>query len=94
MSYVYFMTNKSNSALYIGVTSDLPKRVWEHKNKIFSDSFTGKYNCTKLVYYEETANIEDAIKREKQLKEWQRKWKNELIETSNPKWKDLSKDWF
>jgi len=92
-AYIYFMTNNHNNVLYIGVTSNLERRVWEHKNKVHEKSFTSKYNCNKLVYYESSNNIEDAIKREKQLKAWQRKWKNELVDKENPYWEDLSKEW-
>ena len=86
--YVYFMTNKSNEVLYIGVTSDLQKRIYEHKNHTF-DGFSDKYNCEKLVYFEEFHEISKAIEREKQLKNWHRKWKNNLVKKHNPKWKDL-----
>ena len=91
--YVYILFNKRNGTTYTGVTSNLEKRVWEHKNKAFPDSFTSKYNCDKLIYYEESSSIKSAIQREKQFKEWQRKWKNEMIDKANPDWKDLSKDW-
>lgn len=74
--------------LYIGVTSDLVKRVWEHKNNIVK-GFTEKYHVHKLVYHEVFQRIEDAIKREKQLKRWNRNWKIELIEKQNPQWQDL-----
>lgn len=74
--------------LYIGVTSDLAKRIWEHKNNIVK-GFTEKYQVHKLVYYEVFQRIEDAIKREKQLKRWNRNWKIELIEQQNPQWQDL-----
>ena len=87
--YVYFMTNANNKALYIGVTSDLTKRVLQHKNHQY-EGFTDKYNCTKLVYYEECNDIKTAITREKQLKNWHRDWKNNLIKQTNPEWKDLS----
>lgn len=87
--YVYFMTNSDNKALYIGVTSDLTKRVLQHKNHQY-EGFTDKYNCTKLVYYEECNDIKTAITREKQLKNWHRDWKNNLIKQTNPEWKDLS----
>lgn len=86
---VYIMTNEYGSVLYIGVTSDLFIRIPEHKNKIYSNSFTAKYNCIKLVYYETYPRIEDAITREKQLKKWKRAWKLELISKFNPEWKDL-----
>ena len=88
-SYVYFMTNSRNSVLYIGVTSDLIKRVWEHKNKVDKTCFTSKYNCNKLVYYEAFGDIRYAIEREKQLKNWKRDWKNELVNMENPDWLEL-----
>jgi putative endonuclease len=86
--YVYIMANKPQGTLYIGVTSDIVKRVYQHKND-FVDGFTRKYELKRLVYYEVFDEIAEAIKREKQLKEWQRKWKIELIEKQNPKWEDL-----
>ena len=89
---VYIMTNYSESSLYIGVTSNLQKRVWEHKNKVV-EGFTEKYNVDKLVNYETTDSIESAIKREKQLKNWHRQWKINLIKQGNPEFKDLSLDW-
>ena len=92
-SYVYFMANTHNNVLYLGVTSDLERRVWEHKNHTYPDSFTSKYNCHKLVYYEHTNDIESAIAREKQLKNWKREWKNKLIESQNSAWEDLSLNW-
>ncbi|MCJ7813841.1 MAG: GIY-YIG nuclease family protein [Candidatus Atribacteria bacterium] len=82
------LANKRNGTLYIGVTSNLVKRVCEHKNNII-EGFTKKYNIHKLVYYEITDDIESAIRREKQLKKWNRKWKLNLIENSNPEWIDL-----
>ena len=90
--YVYIMTNNSRT-LYTGVTNDLRRRVYEHKNKLIP-GFTNKYNITKLVYYEECKDIKIAIPREKQIKGWLRKKKIELIEKGNPNWEDLSKDWF
>ena len=89
---VYIMTNYSETSLYVGVTSNLPKRVWEHKNKVV-EGFTEKYNVDKLVYYETTDSIESAIKREKQLKNWHREWKINLIKENNPDFRDLSLDW-
>ena len=86
--YIYIMANKTNSTIYIGVTSDLIKRVWEHKNKLIK-GFTTRYNVEKLVYYEETTDATSAIAREKQLKGWTRKKKNQLIESLNPNWNDL-----
>jgi len=91
-SHVYFMTNKNNTVIYIGITSDLLKRVYQHKTKAHK-GFTSKYNCDKLVYFEEFSNINQAIVREKQLKAGNRKRKEELINTSNPEWNDLSDGW-
>ena len=88
---VYIMTNYKNTTLYIGVTSNLQRRVWEHKNKVVK-GFTEKYNINKLVYYEITDSIESAIIREKQLKNWHRDWKINLIKEINPEFKDLSLD--
>ena len=87
--YVYILSNPSHTVLYIGVTRDLVRRVYEHKHHIDPDSFTTKYNATKLVYYEHTADVEVAIAREKQLKNWSRKKKDELIDQVNPERKDL-----
>ena len=89
--YVYILTNKSNEVLYIGVTNDLLRRVFEHKNKVV-EGFTKKYNLTKLVYYEVTDSAESAIRREKQLKNWHRKWKIDLINQFNPEWEDLNEN--
>jgi len=82
------MTNNSKT-LYVGVTNDLQRRIYEHKNKLI-DGFSKKYNITKLVYYEVCSSINDAIRREKQLKNWHRHWKINLIESFNKEWKDLS----
>jgi putative endonuclease len=82
------MTNKPKGTLYVGVTSDLVKRVYEHKNSL-CDGFSKKYNTKSLVYYEVFENIEEAIKREKQLKKWNRDWKIEIIEKFNESWEDL-----
>jgi len=90
--YVYIMTNHSKT-LYTGVTNDLIRRVYEHKNKMV-EGFTKKYNITKLVYFEETGDVEAAIAREKRIKGWLRSKKIALIESANPKWKDLSAEWF
>ena len=89
--YVYILASKRNGTLYIGVTNDLTKRVWQHKSKI-ADGFTKKYGVDKLVYYEMTENIEGAILREKQLKNWHRQWKINLIQSKNPEWRDLYED--
>ena len=85
---VYIMTNKKDGTLYIGVTSNLIKRVYEHKQS-FVDGFTSKYYLKKLVYFELHYSMEEAIKREKQLKKWNRQWKIELIEKMNSNWNDL-----
>jgi len=90
-SYVYILASKRNGTLYIGVTSDLIKRVYEHKNDLI-DGFTKQYGVHTLVYYEVAEAIESAIAREKQLKAWKRKWKLDLIEKNNPTWKDLYVD--
>jgi putative endonuclease len=87
--YVYIITNYSNKVLYIGVTSDLYYRIMEHKEKKHANSFSAKYNCNKIVYYEFFTSIEEAIMREKRLKKWNRQWKIDLIENQNPEWKDL-----
>ena len=88
MYAVYILSNARNSVVYIGVTGKLKQRVWEHKNKIV-EGFTKKYNVSKLVYYEWGQDVQSALKREKQLKNWHRKWKNDLVSESNPEWKDL-----
>lgn len=85
------MTSKRNGTLYVGVTNDLKKRIWQHKNDVVG-GFTKKYKVHTLVYFEETSSIEAAIIREKQLKKWKRAWKLELIENKNPNWKDLCKE--
>ncbi len=90
--YVYIMTNKSKT-LYTGVTDDLERRVYEHKNKLVA-GFTSKYNITKLVYYGETNDVQEALAREKQIKGWIRAKKVALIESENPEWKDLSLEWY
>ena len=90
--YVYIMTNRSGT-LYIGVSNDLVRRVHEHKTKCI-EGFTAKYNLTQLVYYEAGSDIREALAREKQLKGWRRSKKLALINSSNPKWNDLSDAWF
>ncbi|MCL2673972.1 MAG: GIY-YIG nuclease family protein [Defluviitaleaceae bacterium] len=92
-AYVYFMANDYNNVIYAGITGNLEQRVLEHKSDINADSFTAKYKCHKLVYYEHVDDIKMAIVREKQLKNWKREWKNELIESQNPDWEDLSLEW-
>lgn len=91
--YVYIITNFTNSTLYVGVTNNLERRLYEHKNKLI-DGFSKRYNLNKLVYYEETTSIETAIEREKQLKSWKRDKKETLIKNMNPTWKDLSEEWY
>jgi putative endonuclease len=86
--YVYILASKRNGTLYIGVTSNLIKRIYEHKNNLI-EGFTKKYNIHNLIYYEITEDVDSAIAREKQLKRWKRNWKIELIEKNNPEWKDL-----
>jgi putative endonuclease len=86
--YVYILASKKNGTLYIGVTSDLVKRIYEHKNNLV-EGFSKEYNVHSLVYYELHQEIEKAILREKQMKKWNRKWKMRLIEEKNPEWKDL-----
>ena len=90
--YVYMMTNWNNKVLYVGVTNNLERRVYEHKNKL-TGGFTARYNVNKLVYYDETSDVEATIEFEKKLKGWRREKKNELINSVNPEWKDLSLDW-
>ncbi len=92
MYYVYMMSNWNNKVLYIGVTNNLQRRVYEHKNKLL-EGFTSKYNVDKLVYFETFSEAKQAIEREKQLKGWKREKKNFLIEKENSKWLDLSKQW-
>ncbi|QQR83058.1 GIY-YIG nuclease family protein [Candidatus Peregrinibacteria bacterium] len=91
--FVYIMASDSGT-LYVGVTNDLERRVLEHKEQENPESFTAKYHCHKLVYYEESEEVVAAIEREKQIKKWRREKKQNLIKTVNPKWKDLSEDWY
>ena len=86
---VYITTNRENKVLYIGVTSNLPRRIYEHKNKLVK-GFTEKYNVDKLVYFEQTENVQSALRREKQLKNWHKNWKINLINSFNPEWKELA----
>jgi putative endonuclease len=90
--YVYIMASKSGT-LYTGVTGDLKKRVYEHKHKLV-EGFTKKYDIDRLVYFEETGDVSIALNREKQIKAWRRSKRTELIRSMNPKWEDLSEDWF
>jgi putative endonuclease len=86
---IYIMTNTFRTTVYIGVTSNLEGRIWEHKNKVYPKSFTAKYNLNRCVYYECFFTIQEAISREKELKAWRRSKKNELINQLNPYWEDL-----
>ena len=90
--YVYFLTNRTDSVLYVGVTNDLRRRLFEHQNEL-ADGFTKRYHVHKLVYFETTTDVKAAIEREKQIKSWSRARKNDLVETMNPKWEDLSLEW-
>ena len=87
--YVYLMTNWNNKVMYLGVTNNLERRVYEHRNKLIK-GFTEKYNVNKLVYFEETSDVAVAITREKEIKKWRREKKNALVKKVNPDWKDLS----
>ena len=87
--YVYILTNKTGTTMYIGVTGDLRKRMYEHRNHFDPGSFTAKYDIHKLVYFEYTSDVRVALEREKQLKGWNRARKNKLVESKNPQWNDL-----
>ena len=91
--YVYIMSNNPNGVLYIGITNNIEERIKEHKLKVYPKSFTAKYNCDKLVYFEEFEIAEEAVVREKRFKKWKRDWKIELIEDMNSNWIDLSINW-
>ena len=90
--YVYLITNKKDGVLYIGVTNNLERRMFEHKNKLV-EGFSKRYNLTRLVYFETYPQITNAILREKRLKKWKRNWKINLINKENPNWNDLASDW-
>ena len=92
--YVYILTNATNVAMYIGVTNDLLRRVYEHKIDAIPESFSAKYKTHKLVYFEETGDVRVALEREKQLKGWRRSKKNALVESTNPQWRDLYPELF
>ena len=91
MYYVYILANWNNKVLYTGVTGNLKRRIYEHKNKL-ADGFTNKYNVDKLVYYDSTDDVREAIKREKEIKGWKRIKKDDLVSEFNPEWRDLSED--
>jgi len=88
--YIYILTNCTNTVLYVGVTRDLVRRIYEHKHKLDKESFTAKYDVHKLVYFESTSDVKAAIEREKQIKGWNRKRKNKLVESRNPNWAELN----
>ena len=90
--YVYILSSKTGT-LYIGVTNDLQRRIFEHKHGLI-EGFTKRYKVTRLVYYEETPEVNEAITREKEIKKWRRSRKIDLIKSMNPEWKDLSEGWF
>lgn len=90
--FIYILTNKKNGTLYIGMTNDLERRVFEHKKKLV-DGFTKRYGLDNLVYFETYQYVNDAILRENRLKKWKRQWKINLIVRDNPKWNDLAHDW-
>lgn len=92
--YVYILTNYSRTVLYTGMTNDLERRVFEHKQKFDPKSFTRKYHVNRLMWYETHNDVNEAIKREKLIKKWKRQWKVDLIEKENPEWNDLSADWY
>ena len=90
--YVYLLTNWNNKVIYVGITNNLERRIYEHKNKMVK-GFTEKYNLKKLVYFEETPDVKAAIAREKEIKKWRREKKNQLVDKMNSEWKDLSLEW-
>ena len=91
--YVYILSSKIRGTLYIGMTNDLQRRVYEHKTGFYK-GFTSKYGVNKLMYFETFQNVKEAINREKKLKKWNRAWKIELLEKDNPSWRDLAKNWY
>ena len=90
--FVYMLASQKNGTLYTGVTSDLARRLSEHKQKE-TEGYTKKYGVDKLMYFEQTEDVRSALEREKRLKKWNRAWKIKLIERKNPEWRDLSLDW-
>ena len=87
--YIYILTNQSNKVVYVGMTNDLKRRIYEHKNKLMN-GFSKKYNLNKLVYFESSSEINTVLNREKEIKKWRREKKNKLVESMNPNWTDLS----
>ena len=92
MYYVYILANWNNKVIYTGVTNNLERRIYEHRNKL-ADGFTKKYNVSKLVYFDCTTDVKSAIAREKQIKGWTRQKKDDLVKEANPEWEDLSQSW-
>lgn len=92
-AFVYIMTNKNKTIFYVGVTNDIKRRVWEHKNKV-NKGFTYRYNLTLLVHFERIEGMQEAIMREKQLKNWHRNWKINIIKEENPEMIDLAHNWY
>jgi len=90
--YVYLLTNWNDQVIYVGVTNNLERRLYEHKHKLVQ-GFTAKYNVNKLVYFEETPDVNAALHREKEIKKWRREKKNDLVTSMNPEWQDLSERW-
>jgi len=91
--YVYLLTNWNNKVMYVGMTNNLERRMYEHKNKLIN-GFTKKYNINKLVHFEQTSDVNAAISREKEIKKWRREKKDNLVLSSNPEWNDLSDEWY
>jgi putative endonuclease len=87
--YIYILASKRKGTLYIGITSNISRRIWEHEEGL-AEGFTKKYGVKRLVYVEQTGDVRTALEREKQLKKWNRAWKIRLVEENNPKWKDIS----
>lgn len=87
--YVYILASKRNGTLYVGSTSNIIQRIWEHKNNVIPESFTARYNIHTLVYYEIHQSIDEMVRRERRFKNWPRKWKLNIIEKLNPTWRDL-----
>lgn len=92
--YVYTLTNYSRTVLYTGITKDVERRVFQHKQKFNPQAFTAKFQVDHLVWFETHNDVNQAIRREKLIKRWRRKWKEELITKENPEWEDLSKEWY
>ena len=90
--YVYLLTNWNNKVMYVGITNNLERRMYEHKHKLV-EGFTQKYIVDKLVYFEETRDVHAALEREKEIKKWRREKKNALVKRNNKEWKDLSEGW-